>query len=1207
MGRVSATGGARGRAACIRTVAVAALALALAGAGCGEPNVLLVTVAAERPVQSLDFLVRDQAAGAVIDQHVNVPLGDQDISQAGQGLKIAERFSKPGTYLIHVVGRDAQGLQVATRAYAVEGAVEVSLKLVGLTAATDADGDGFPSADGCAQLAAPGLDCAFADCDDHDAATNPFAVERCNGKDDNCDGKLPADEADQDGDGFLACTDCDPNGADWNPDLWDCRDCDDTRADVHPASRRDPKGHPAAPEDCHTCGDHLDHNCDGKADEGCNDHDCDGYPACGAPDAPAPPLCDCNDNDPNVHPGAAETCGDAIDNNCDGQTDEGCLPCDLDGDGFLRDDPANGCNPPAGQADCDDTDAAIKPGAADSCGGKEGGCRDMALRGYCHYTNAADPPIVHDCTNRLSGAGAGCPPRDCDHDGDGFMRYDPANGCNPPTALADCNDEDSHVFPGAPDYCGNGIAENCQSDLPCDNDQDGDHYNAGDDCDDTNPLIHPWALEVCDGVDNDCDGLVDEGNPNATSGATVSGLACTDSNRGECGTHPGICVCSRTTPSGVRASDRAACPDENLDATSSPRCFGAGQPRAETIAATCTGPNQTDCTCNGLDDDCDGVADDAPGEVPCPAGTACSGAGGAWKCGCGPASGCDGCCTAQAYLDRCTQVAELSVAECGIAGAPCTGCDDGNACTTDSCDGACHHVNLPEHAGCPGGQCRVPAAQAGICCGGCWTGTSCVDAPAAGCGTAGGDCAPANTSCGRCKVCDGAGGCGNVAANQDPNNECADDGAASCGKRGVCDGNGACALYAAGTSCATCKTCDGSGHCGNVTAGQDPNNECADDGAASCGKNGACNGSGACQLYPAGTACALCKTCDGSGHCNNVTAGQDPNNQCQDQGAAGCGQNGACNGSGACQLYPAGTACAPCKECDGAGHCSHNVAVNTDPHNDCTSQAQSTCGLTGNCDGNGACQVYASGTSCGTCKTCNGSQSCNVMPADDSNCPVVTCSPTYDTACATANSITTNRCATLGTCKTASAATCTSFTPKAPGTGCGTCKTCDSSGGCTVMPLDDPACPALYCPSYSTACITYSDITNRCKSLGTCKTAPADCTAFTIAGPGTACATCKTCDSSGGCTQNVSAGGSSSGACTDQGAASCGTNGKCDGAGGCQKYAAGTVCSECHQCDGNGSCVPAPNGTACGVAGNKICCGGTCCNSSSACADGGGC
>src|SRR5206468_8485762 len=100
---------------------------------------------------------------------------------------------------------------------------------------------------------------------------------------------------------------------------------------------------------------------------------------------------DCDDRDPSVHPGAIEPCIAMKDLNCDGRIGEGCIACDLDGDGFERNDAVNSCPTPQnkhpGQFDCNDYDAAVYPGQTSDCGNLEAGSgldrRKCLLRGSC--------------------------------------------------------------------------------------------------------------------------------------------------------------------------------------------------------------------------------------------------------------------------------------------------------------------------------------------------------------------------------------------------------------------------------------------------------------------------------------------------------------------------------------------------------------------------------------------------------------------------------------------------------------------------------------------------------------------------------------------------------------------------------------------------------------------------------------------------------
>jgi hypothetical protein len=92
-----------------------------------------------------------------------------------------------------------------------------------------------------------------------------------------------------------------------------------------------------------------------------------------------------------------------------------------------------------------------------------------------------------------------------DDDGDGYSEDQ-----------GDCDDTDATIFPHAEEVCGDEIDQDCSGD-PDDGllDADGDGYHdpactGGDDCDDADPDVNPGVEDGCDGLDNDCDGFIDE-------------------------------------------------------------------------------------------------------------------------------------------------------------------------------------------------------------------------------------------------------------------------------------------------------------------------------------------------------------------------------------------------------------------------------------------------------------------------------------------------------------------------------------------------------------------------------------------------------------------------------------------------------------------------------------------------------------------------
>ncbi|MFM7731428.1 MAG: MopE-related protein [Flavobacteriales bacterium] len=82
------------------------------------------------------------------------------------------------------------------------------------------------------------------------------------------------------------------------------------------------------------------------------------------------------------------------------------------------------------------------------------------------------------------------------------------------TADIDCNDMNPWMNPGEVEECGNGVDNNCNGiiDEGCDGvDIDGDSYVDTIDCNDNDPMIYPGATELCsDFIDNNCNGQIDE-------------------------------------------------------------------------------------------------------------------------------------------------------------------------------------------------------------------------------------------------------------------------------------------------------------------------------------------------------------------------------------------------------------------------------------------------------------------------------------------------------------------------------------------------------------------------------------------------------------------------------------------------------------------------------------------------------------------------
>ncbi|NQV90375.1 hypothetical protein HQ487_03110 [Candidatus Uhrbacteria bacterium] len=410
------------------------------------------------------------------------------------------------------------------------------------------------------------------DCDDNHASIHPGATEVCDNVDQDCDGVVDNSEgnlwyADSDGDSYgdpawELENGCELSGGDgrW---VTDGTDCDDDNADVNPG----------ATEVCNE----IDNDCDGTVDENAvdastwyTDADNDGYgdstvsqDACDQPSGSVADDTDCNDHDPEVSPGNEEVC-DLIDNDCDDDIDEEVMVTyfeDADGDG--SGDPAStteACDQPSGYVDsaddCDDTDATSYPGATEYCDGADNDC-----------DGSTDPDTSADASTWYT---------DSDSDGYGDATSSTMSCSAPSGTVADATD-----------------------------------------CDDIDADVNPGAVEVCDDLDDDCDGTTDVG-------ATDAGTYYPDADGDTYGDAGGVTVTQCDQPWGYVADD-TDCDDG--DATSYPGateyCDGADN--------DCDGSTDPDSSSDATtwytDDDNDGYGDASISTVSCsaPSGTVADG------------------------------------------------------------------------------------------------------------------------------------------------------------------------------------------------------------------------------------------------------------------------------------------------------------------------------------------------------------------------------------------------------------------------------------------------------------------------------------------------------------------------------------------------------------------------------------------------------
>ncbi len=329
----------------------------------------------------------------------------------------------------------------------------------------------------------------------------------------------------------------------------------------------------------------------------CFDSDGDGVTTCQG---------DCRDGDADIQPGAIERC-DEVDDDCDGVVDEDCVGACGDG---VR----------SGAEGCDDGNLIDGDGCDSDCTRTQCGNGIQTAGERCDDGNVIEGDgcdsncTLTGCGNGIATEGEGCDDGNA-VDGDGCD-----NTCTP-TA------------------CGNGVltaGEQCDDGNLIDG--DGCDAECQDECGD----------ERCDGVDNDCDGRTDEGFALGEACETGEG-ACANDGVTVCTNDGSAIRCDAMA--GRARIEQCDGADDDCDGVTDegfqvglPCAVGTGVCAAGGVRiCTADGDGVCDATpgeptaevCNGLDDDCDGEVDegDPPNGTVCRAGAGPKG-GGCVDCDC---------------------------------------------------------------------------------------------------------------------------------------------------------------------------------------------------------------------------------------------------------------------------------------------------------------------------------------------------------------------------------------------------------------------------------------------------------------------------------------------------------------------------------------------------------------------------------------------